>query len=314
VFLAALARLIQQPGWRYTWRSALWLAAGLLTKAYFLAFVPLALAVGAVLVWRRRVRAKMVLAGALLILALAGPWYLRNLALYHNLSGTHEEFDGIGVRQALAAAPRIDWVATAGFLARGSLWTGNNSFTTFSRTTLNIMLLLLLAAVAAWGIRIRSSQTPERVLFGAIVLFSLAVAYASCATFADTNGAAAGARPWYTQVLLVPVATLAYLGLSRWKRFGPVLAIGITAIWAWVLTATWTIKLFPMYSGGGAAPMRMRDVWNWYLSGAAAHASDLSLLALVPAPLLYAGLLVSLGLIIPASAVIIRDLADFPAR
>jgi len=93
-----------------------------------------------------------------------------------------------------------------------------------------------------------------------------------------------------------------------------VLAIGITAIWAWVLTATWTIKLFPMYSGGGAAPMRMRDVWNWYLSGAAAHASDLSLLALVPAPLLYAGPLVSLGLIIPASAVIIRDLADFPAR
>jgi len=207
VFLAALARLIQQPGWRYTWRSALWLAAGLLTKAYFLAFVPLALAVGAVLVWRRRVRAKMVLAGALLILALAGPWYLRNLALYHNLSGTHEEFDGIGVRQALAAAPRIDWVATAGFLARGSLWTGNNSFTTFSRTTLNIMLLLLLAAVAAWGIRIRSSQTPERVLFGAIVLFSLAVAYASWRP-SPTRTAPRRARARGTRKCC----------LSRWRR------------------------------------------------------------------------------------------------
>jgi hypothetical protein len=308
LFLAALARLIQQPGWRYTWRSALWLGAGLLTKAYFLAFVPLAVGVGAMLTWRRRVRAKTALAGAMLVLALAGPWYLRNLVLYRNLSATHEEFDGIGIRQALAAAPRIDWMATAGFLARGSLWTGNNSFTTFSRTTLNIMLALLLAAAAAWGLRVRVSQPAERMLFGAIVLFSLAVAYASCATFADTNGASAGARPWYTQVLLVPVWTLAYLGLSRWQRFGPVLAIGIAAISAWVLIATWTVKLFPMYSGGGTAPMRMRDVWNWYLSNRAAHATDLSLLALGSAPWLYAGLLVSFALSILLSAIVIRDL------
>jgi len=44
------------------------------------------------------------------------------------------------------------------------------------------------------------------------------------------------------------------------------------------------------------------------LSGAAAHARDLSLLALAPAPLLYGGLLVSLVLSVLLSAMIIRDL------
>jgi flagellar biosynthesis protein FliQ len=286
--------------------------AGLLTKAYFLVFAVLSLAVAAVLIWRRPTRVKTALAAVALVLALAGPWYARNLVLYKNISGTHEEFNGIGIRQALAAAPRIDWVATTGFLARSSLWTGNNSFTNFSQGTLNMVLALLLLALAAWGLRRRVIQPAERIVFSAIVLFSVAVAYASCASFADRNGDAAGASPWYTQVLLAPVMALAYLGMSRWKGFGPVLAGSTVAIWTWVLVATWTVKLFPMYSGGGAAPMRMHDVWNWYAHGAAAHTRDLSLVALAPAPWLYVGLLISLTLSIWLSAAMIRDLTSSP--
>lgn len=313
LFLAALARFMQEPGWRSTLGSALWLAAGLLTKAYFLAFVPLAIAVAAWQIWRGRARVKTVLAGAALVLVLAGPWYIRNLVLYRNVSGTHEEFDGIGVRQALAAAPRIDWVATTGFLARGSLWTGNNSFTTFSRTTLNIILALLFAAAVVWAIRVRASQPAERMIFAAILLFSLAVAYATCATFADTHGQAAGARPWYTQVLLAPVLTLVCAGLSRCRKSGGVLAAIVVASWTWVLIGGWTAKLFPMYSGAGAAPMRMRDVRNWYVHGAAAHTRDFSLLALGPAPLLYAGLVVAVVLSILLGFIIIRNLTS-PVR
>jgi len=44
--------------------------------------------------------------------------------------------------------------------------------------------------------------------------------------------------------------------------------------------ATWTVKLFPMYSGGGAAPMRMHDVWKLVCAWRRAHTRDLSLLAL----------------------------------
>ena len=273
LFLASLAEFVRKPAPRSAFSTALWLAAGLLTKAYFLTFALLTFATIAILIWRRRVRAKSMLAATVLVLALAAPWYTRNLILYGNLSGTHEEFEGIGIKQALAAAPRINWVATTDFLARSSLWTGNNSFTSFSRSTLNIVLALLLLAIAAWGVRRRAIQPAERTVFAAIVLFSIAVAYASCASFAHTNGNSAGASPWYTQVLLAPVLALAYLGMSRWKGFGPILGAGTVSIWAWVLIATWTVKLFPMYSGGGAAPMRMQDVRNWYVHGAAAHAT-----------------------------------------
>jgi len=316
-FLASLATFAVRPDRRSALRAAAWLAAGLLTKAYFLAFALLAFAVTAILIWRRRVRVTTALAAGMLVLALAGPWYARNLVLYKNISGTQEEYDGIGIRQTFAAAPRIDWVATAGFLARGSLWTGNNSFTSFSRNTLNSMLALLFLALAAWGLGRRAIQPAEHTAFAAIVLFSVAVAYASCASFAHTHGDVPGASPWYTQVLLAPAIALAYLGMSRWnmsswKGFGAVLASLTVAIWTWVLVATWTVKLFPLYSGAGAAPMRMRDVWTWYAHGAAAHMRDLSLLALAPASLLYAGLLVALTLSIFLSAAVIRDLVSSP--
>jgi Predicted membrane protein (DUF2142) len=315
MFLATLARFVTAPDRRSALTAAGWLAAGLLTKAYFLAFALLALAAAAIAVWRGRAQIKTVLAAGVLVLALAGPWYARNLVLYKNLSGTQEEYDGIGIRQTLAAAPRIDWVATAGFLARGSLWTGNSSFTSFSRNTLNAVLALLLLALAAWRFGGRSIQPAERVLFAAILLFSLAVAYASCASFAHTNGDVPGAGPWYTQVLLAPVIALAYLGMSRlgmsrWQGSGRILAVCTVALWTWILIVTWTVKMFPLYSGAGAAPLRARDLWNWYLHGASAHMHDLSLLALAPASLLYAGLLVCLLLTISLSVTVIRDLVS----
>src|SRR5439155_26432397 len=129
----------------------------------------------------------------------------------------------IGLRQALAAAPQMDWVATTSYLARGSLWTGNNSFTSFSRSTLNTVLALLLFAVAVWSSRKDLIQPAEQSIFAAILLFSIAVAYASCSIYAHTSGDSAGASPCYTQVLLAPVITLAYLGMSRWRRFGTIL-------------------------------------------------------------------------------------------
>jgi hypothetical protein len=149
VFFGAVAEFVRKPDRRFAMSAALWLAAGLLTKAYFLALALLAFAAAAVLIWRRRTRVKTVLGAAMLVVALAGPWYARNVVLYKSVGGTQEEFDGIGLKQALAAAPRMNWVATTGYLARGSLWTGNNSFTSFSRSTLNIVLALLLLAIAA---------------------------------------------------------------------------------------------------------------------------------------------------------------------
>ncbi len=309
MFLGALAEFAGRPDLRSGLSAGLWLAAGLLTKAYFLVFGVLFFAGTAILVWRRHAPLKTLLAAAMLVLVLAGPWYARNVVLYKNVAGTVEEHEGIGLRQALAAAPRMNWVATTGYLARSSLWTGNNSFTSFSRNTLNVVLALLLAGVAVWAFRSSGILPAERVVFAAIVLFAIAVAYASCTNFVHSHGDSAGASPWYTQVLLCPVLVLAYLGMSRSKGFGKVLGVCTVAIWTWILIATWVVKLFPMYSGAGAGPMRVHEIWNWYTQRAAAHARDLSLLTLAPGPALYAGLFVSLILSVLLSAVIVRNLS-----
>jgi hypothetical protein len=303
LYLASLARLVRQADRTSVFIAAALLSAGLLTKAYFLAFVPPA-AFAAALIWRR-IRWKTLVAGAVLVVAVAGPWYARNLALYGDISGTHEEFDGIGFRQALAAAPRIDWASTTAFLARGSLWTGNATFTSFSKITLDIVLALLLLAMVLWALKRNAIRPAEGIVFIAIVFFCLAIAYASCASFAHTKGDSQGASPWYAQVLLVPVVMLAFLGMSRAKRLGALLAAATTIIWGWVLVATWAFKLFPMYADGDTAPKRFHDVVNWYLHAARAHMNDLSLVALAPGPLLYAGLLATLVLTVVIAGMII---------
>jgi hypothetical protein len=296
MFLASLAAFVTQPTRRSATLTALWLAAGLVTKAYFLAFALTSLIVVLVLLCRKLVSVRTLLPGALIVFVIATPWYVRNQILYGNFIGTREAYDGVGVRQTLAAIPHINWPASIAFIARGSLWTGNNSFTTFSRLTLNIVLLLLLAALAAWALRRRDIRRAELAVFGTIVVFALAVAYHTAAEFAHTHGATPGASPWYTQAVLAPVLVLSYLGMSRWQRLGPVLAAATLVLWTWILIATWTIKLFPLYSGAGAAPMHVRGIMNWYMHDSIAHARDLSLLALAPAGLLYSLMLLSIAL------------------
>jgi hypothetical protein len=122
---------------------------------------------------------------------------------------------------------------------------------------------------------------------------------------ADRPGqAVAGPSPWYTQVLLAPVMALVLLGCARWQRVGRPLASLITALWAWILLTSWTMKLFPMYSGGGTAGVRLRDWWRWRVDGA-----TLSQTALAPAPWLYAGLAVAIVLTLAAGTMVVLGLA-----
>ena len=294
MFLASLAEWVTRPDRRGALVMAAWLAAGLLTKAYFLSFALVAALIAVGLLWRRRVRPADALTAAGVVLACAGPWYARNMVLFGNMTGGQEELAGTGIRQTLAAALQIDWEAASGFLARGALWTGNSSFNTYSRGTLNLMLALLAVGLAAWAIRRRGSA--EMACCAGAVVFSIAVAYQTCASFAYNHGNVPAASPWYTQVLLAPIMSLFYLGLSRWNRTGAALAAANLALWTWVLMASWVVKLFPMYSGASMGPMRARDLWNWYTAGAVAHAADLSRLALVPALALYAGMSTSIAL------------------
>jgi hypothetical protein len=289
-------------------RVAAWLTVGLLAKAYFLVFAAFA---AGVMLWQFRARVRAPLPAAALMVAMAVPWYARNLLLYGSAGGSPEALNGIGIRQALAAARRIDWPATAGYLARASLWTGNNWFNSYSRSTLNVLLALLAVGMVAWIWHRRAARSAEWTIFAAVVVFLAAVVYEGCAMVADRpDQAVAGPSPWYTQVLLAPVVALAYLGLARWKRVGRVLAGVTITLWAWILVATWTLKLFPMYSGGGSSAVRVREVWAWWTHDAAAHARVLSVTSLAPAAWLYAGLAVALVITVGVWGLVMRALRD----
>ncbi|HXE05427.1 MAG TPA: hypothetical protein VN579_05525, partial [Bryobacteraceae bacterium] len=72
------------------------LTLGLLTKAYFLAFIPL---LAALFLLRRRFREAM--AAGVILLVGAGPWYYRNLARYGTIAGMQEIRMGIHPADAL---------------------------------------------------------------------------------------------------------------------------------------------------------------------------------------------------------------------
>lgn len=307
-FLAALTAFVRTPDRRSGLALAAWLAVGLLTKSYFPIFALFAAGVAAILLGHGRTRVRTLLPAAALILVPAAPWYIRNLRLYGNAGGTPQAFEGIGIGQVLAAAPRVNWPAAGGYMARASLWTGNNWFTSYSRTTLDVALALLALGIAAWCAHRRSVGPAERAVFGATVLFLGGVAYETCAMVAQRGGEVAGPSPWYTQVLLAPVLVLTCLGFARWKRMGRPLAGAMVALWGWILLTTWTLKLFPMYSGRGADPMRAHQVWGWWTHDAAPHARDLSLTALAPAGWLYMGMAASVALTIALAAATIRQL------
>jgi hypothetical protein len=303
-FLDRCARFVRMPDRRTALTTAGWLAAGLLTKAYFLVFALFAIALAIGLLARRQVRMATVLPAAALVIVVAGPWYARNFVVYHSVGASPEQLDGIGLKQALAAVPHTDWPATLGYLARASLWTGNNWFNSYSRATLNALLALLAIGLLAWAWRRRAVKAAEWTVFAAVALFLAAVLYEGCAMVADRpDQMVAGPSPWYTQVLLAPVVALAFLGFANWKRTGRILAAATTTLWAWILIGTWTLKLFPMYAGGRSDAMRVKDAWNWWIH---AHAHVLSATALAPAAWLYAGLVIALALAIAAWAAVLK--------
>ena len=69
--------------------------------------------------------------------ALAEPWYVRNLLLYRNLSGLPMSYGRISPREVLAALIHVDWSRTLLYMLRATMWTGNNSFTSFDTAALN---------------------------------------------------------------------------------------------------------------------------------------------------------------------------------
>jgi hypothetical protein len=238
-------------------------AAALLTKAYFLFLTPL---VFGVIIWaflRRRISLTSAALFSGVLAIIAGPWYVRNLVLYGDFSGTSEKTAGAGPGELVQAALHLPWLRSIRYMAHSSLWTGNNSFTTFSSATLDVLLLLLAASLALGLVRGKPSAA-KRLLLAAILIFCAGLAFITITFFAASKGDVWAAVPWYMQVLLVPVLSLAFLGIAGAGRWGLILFRATVLIWGYVLTATYLLKLVPLYGAFPDTHAHFANLWNWY--------------------------------------------------
>ncbi len=283
-FFAALADFARQPRLRNTVLLAVAVSLGLLAKAYFLPLAGVALCAVA---FRHR---RGLPAFAAVVAVLAGPWYARNLALYQSLTATVESASGIGPRQVIAALGRVPWGHSIPYMLRGALWTGNNSFVSFSSTTLNCVLALLAAGVVAYAVhafRRPAASAAERAVLGAMAVYGCAIVYVTGSEFLFRQGASAGASPWYLEVLLAPALAVSFLGVARAPRFGACVAIATVLLWTYICLATYLVKLIPLYGGYPKGRTTLRDVWDWYLSHHGEMTGMLSTISLAPPAVLY---------------------------
>jgi hypothetical protein len=247
-FLAFVAVTAKESRAKYVLVLAAVLAASLLTKAYFLAFVP----VFAVFLIARLLQGRVTGRTALLagfVVLLGALWYARNIVLYGSLSGTQESIAGVSLSRAAGALFHINWLTSTIDLFRWALWTGNWSFVSFSRFTLNADLILIAAAFLLFFTRFREITTSEWWVLLACAAFFLGLVYQTCVTWVATNGESTHAEPWYLQCILPCLWTLAFLALQRHRLVGRILAAAILLISVWIAAATYLLKLIPLYGG-----------------------------------------------------------------
>jgi hypothetical protein len=298
--LVALHRFGSIPSRRTAAVAALILAAGLLTKSYFLALIPL---LPGLCLLRRCWRELAISCG--ILCGLAGPWYARNLVRYGVLTATQESRAGIALPAVLRAAPTLHWSSVIPSSVRTSLWTGNNSFLTFSNATLNLLIGITLIALLLWA----ASRHPvtEWITVSYCGLFAAALAYVTVVSHIFTQGAANIPSPWYAQVLLAPLLALALLGASRWPRLGRYVSALLVLLFGYVLAATYAIKLIPLYSGyeGRASLAELAILYGQRLRLLIAN---LDTVTLTPAPVILALAAVVILLVVAQQLALISSL------
>lgn len=240
--LVITIRCWRRPGVKVAACFGCLLAAGLLTKAYFLALVPLG---GVFIVTKGRLREFWI--AAAIVMGAAGPWYVRNVLRYGSVTGMQESRVGIGVMSVIGSAGKLNWPAVIVAGARSSLWTGNNSFTAFSGSTEAVVITACAIALVLWMRGRHNAAEAITVVF--CCLFLAALGYDSVVAFISSAGTARGPSPWYSQILLAPMLGLALLGCSRAAALGKAIAMVLVSVSAYMLTATYLFKLIPYYAG-----------------------------------------------------------------
>jgi 4-amino-4-deoxy-L-arabinose transferase-like glycosyltransferase len=303
-FFALMASLVNRHRTRDAYLLSVVAAIGLLSKAYFLAFVPVFLTVLVYERWRLRLLSKTVIVSVLITLVLAGPWYGRNLLLYKSLAGLQEDV-GVGSSpDVFYAFQHMNWSKTLLDSARLSLWTGNESHISFSQNTLNLQLLLFGATFVLFAVQIRKARTAEIWTLGASLIFIGALLYDLCIA-AGAHELQTTTGPYYAPCILPAVLALACLGLQRSGTLGRILAMALCLVSAWIAALTYVAKLLPYY-GGFIGRSTVGALWNWWTEPSG-HAT-LAVTTLAPAGVVYLLLLCFLVTLTLLTAQIVRTL------
>jgi len=298
VLVGGVAR---HPGRRNAFAASLVLALGLLTKAYFLAFAPVLLAL---LVFQAsKGRLGWLVAGADIatVLGLGAPWYARNLILYGSLAGTQESVRGTPLSGILHAIVSVNWPRSGVALLRSSLWCGNWSFTPFPKGPLNAELVLLLSGLLLLAWRPSKLDIGVRWYAAAWATFAGALVYQTCSAWVDSRGALSTTEPWYIQGLLPGLWAAAFAGIKGrgWVRF--CVATPLLCLAAGISAVGYLRFLIPGYASGNQRPT-LSEAWAWWT----AHpTSDLQWVAVAPPFFVYAllGIYCSLLLAVTVSGI-----------
>jgi hypothetical protein len=277
-WVVCVAVTVRKPSDRNVLLLALILALGLLAKAYFLAFVPVFTALLAYLAFRKLVGRRTLGLAIAIVAGAAAPWYLHNLLLYGTLSGTQQSAAGIGIAHAFSALAHINWKESTINFARWSLWTGNWSFLSFSKHTLNAELILLVLAFGCYFRRWRNMNAPQIWILFACAWFAAGLIYQSGATWIHTNGTSTSPEPWYGQGIIACLWILCFVALQNSSIAGRVIATALTLLGGWIAAATYIAKLLPYY-GGAVSRSSAHAVFRWW----SAHpTADLSTVLIAP--------------------------------
>jgi hypothetical protein len=263
-----------------TWNvvaASLILAAGLLTKAYFVAFLPL---VFGTLTIRREWR-RMALAAAIVAI-FAAPWYARNYRLYGVVTATQEARNGIGLSAVLDTAPTLNWPKIAVDSVHAALWTANNTFRSFQLGTINTVIALSVAGLLLWVFS--RHALAEWVVAAWCAIFLAALAYSGVTAHIITHGGSSTPCPWHDQVLVAPLLILAVLGTAR-RRGGFLLASALALVFGYVLAVTYVVKLIPLYAGYDGRGT-VRDITTLY-GHFGALSANLGSVTLAPASVIF---------------------------
>jgi len=261
------------------------LAAGLLTRAWFLALIPLVAIILVRLAIAGRVAWKGVASLCGLAIGCCAPWYARNLRLYHDLSGMQQAVGGNSLPLIVGSAGRVPWLRSLKQLTFSSVWTGNSSFTSFSVVTISLLLfgLFIAGGAYAFGLFRRRGQIPatEWIVLAGCALYGSALIYSTALVYSSTSGAFVSTLPWYTQPLIPILLTLCFAGLSRAGKAGT--AVGICLIWlsAYVIVATYWAKFLPLYGGFPGNRTTLASLFKWYAGDTAKIQANLSTTAMI---------------------------------